>query len=333
MNNNILIDLSKDKLYNKVINIINIEDIQIKPKGSYLKFGRKKACDLDMNIFISNNYVNTLKNIISNLDKNRNKFQSIHTYFTTIEDNRIINTLKSIGYLDGLFNVINYNLQIDNNLPLSIQSEINKVAKEYEINNSLLNYIKINKLLLKLLSPTWNIDELLKGEKKYNDIIFNIYNEENMVNNKMQINCIIDNFDISYTFWFGNKPKMDKNEMKIRIVSMIKNNDINYYLVLKKFQVFLKWGYYNKIFKDKYAIKNALIIYDEISKFRNNIGDINYKVCKYERYVSIYDNDKKEKAKKKVDKYFTLLNNNSKKLYLKLSENYKKYLQQYIIYH
>jgi hypothetical protein len=125
---------------------------------------------------------------------------------------------------------------------------------------------------------------------------------------------------------------MNKNKYDVKLNSILffdKNkNVIDYYKLLKKFHTFLIWAYYNKI-KD-YKIKNMIVRdYNNIYDYRENIGNTNSKLCKYITYQKIVINsDKLEKINKMVDKYFNIINNSSKKMFLEISNKYLNILKQ-----
>jgi hypothetical protein len=78
--------------------------------GSYAKWGKEKACDMDLNerLYIEKNEI---KDIFNEYFTRLKKENLIITSLTlNIIDESIQNILKQMGYLDGLFNIHNYNI-------------------------------------------------------------------------------------------------------------------------------------------------------------------------------------------------------------------------------
>ena len=323
------INLKKDTFYNKVVQIISFNKNNIKVKGSYIKYGKEKSCDIDFDENINNDMYISLRLYINKLYENIKEIQHCDCYLDII-DERIKKTLQSIGGCNSLLEINNYNLKIDNDLPNDIKLKIQELGNIYNDTKNISDYFILYNYLLKLLSPHWNLEELKKGEKYHIDKIVNLYNSSFTF---MQVNIIVDKFSVSCTLKFNNIKIMNKNIMSIRLASIIYNNKINYYNVIKKFQVFLKWAYYNKKFKDHDLAINAIKLYNIIYDFREKIGDINYKFCTYNNYLKILTNKNKiNKVEKKIKKYFRELNEKSKTLFTEQSIKYKKYLLEYMNY-
>ena len=106
---------------------------------------------------------------------------------------------------------------------------------------------------------------------------------------------------------------------------------LSYYLLLKKFQVFLKWGYFNRIFKEHNLVKLAIITYNDIYDFREDIGIIYNKLCLLQTQIILCDNTALlQELKIQYEKDFIQFNNISKKYYYEKSKKYKIYLQNFV---
>jgi hypothetical protein len=91
----------------------------------------------------------------------------------------------------------------------------------------------------------------------------------------------------------------------------------------------VKWGYFNRIFKEKYLINKTIDTYNEIYDFRENIGDKYFKLCSIDNHLSL-EKENKDLLKKKYKNQFTEINNSSKELYDKINKLYGKYLNLYL---
>ena len=106
-----------------------------------------------------------------------------------------------------------------------------------------------------------------------------------------------------------------------------------FYLLLKKFQVFLKWGYFNRIFKEHNLVKLAIITYNDIYDFREDIGIIYNKLCLLQTQIILCDNTALlQELKIQYEKDFIQFNNISKKYYYEKSKKYKIYLQNFVTF-
>lgn len=325
------IDLSKDKFYNKIIKLIINNNYHVEVMGSYTKYGKKKACDLDIIQKIKYNFKNFINNYIQHLIKlsHNNKIKITEIKFD-IKDERIESTLKSIGYLDGNFIHKNYNINIDESLPNEIKIHIKELAKIFEHDKNFNNYLKLYFYLKDHLSPVWSIEDLKKREKIFNGRNI-IIDELEFVN--LSVDFIYNTFPINYKIYFNDRDKMKSNIIKWKLKSLITNDKINFYFVLKKFQTFLKWGYYKlgPKYRDPILAQHTVELYNNIYDFREQLGVENRKLCYYTSIAFITeDKTKLELINKKINKYFTKLNDVCKKYYLDISKDYKKYLAEHI---
>lgn len=334
-------------LINKNIDILNDSFIKIskeilsinKPiiNGSYIKYGKDKACDLDMyeniKIININNRNDILKILLDKLIINEKKIKLVRLCFY-FNDDRIKNILNQLGYISGTFQIINCNLNflIDDTLPLEIKNKINKLKNKLSIAFNIDNYIKLHNYLCKLNNTSWKLSEFKKGEKNINGIDIKLY--ETKFNN-VYIELIYDNYKITnYITFINDNSNNDIRKIKTNYYSadfydLINNKKIFYYIVLKKFQVFLKWGYFNKIFRERDLINMTIDMYNEIYEFRENIGDKYYKLCSIDNQL-VLEKENKDLLKKKYKKQLKKINKSSKELYDKVNKLYAKYLNSYL---
>jgi hypothetical protein len=320
------IDLLTDKFYKKTIKLIGIDNTN-QTRGSYLKYGKKKSCDLDLykNIFINDLQIKNqiLKNYINKIKKNEDKLIILEMKLD-IFDERINNVMNTLGHINGLFDVVNYNLTIDNNLPDNIKLNIEELDLKYRKNKDIKSYLELYYYVKSFLQPNLSFDNLLSGTVTFNDKIINIYNTNYTF---FHIEVLIDNFSVSNHISF-KKNLMDRNMYIQKINSIITNNEFDYYKILKKFQTFLKWGYYNI-----HLNSSCIDLYNKIYEFKNKLGTINYKYCKYTNLkIIVKDPSELKIIDAKIKKYYKKLNERSKKIYLNNYLDYKEYLEKYVIY-
>jgi hypothetical protein len=106
------LEYKDDPLYLEASNLIGFN--RPKPGGSYLKYGKDKACDLDMSETIS---YEELDDYLKKLILNKDKLILLDAHFNEPYELQIIK--DKLGYLDGNFKLID-NFQINedvNNLP------------------------------------------------------------------------------------------------------------------------------------------------------------------------------------------------------------------------
>lgn len=330
-------------LINKNIDIINDPFIKISKEilsiynplihGSYIKYGKDKACDLDMyeNIKIKdiNNRNNILKILLNKLITNKKKIKLIRLCFY-FNDNRIKNIINHLGYISGTFKIVDCNLNfiINDTIPLKIKEKIKKLRDKLKINFDIDNYIKLHSYLHKLNNTSWRLSEFIKGEKIINGINIKLY-ELNF--DTLYIELLYNNYKISnhITFISDNIRKIKNTYYSAEFNDLINNKKLFYYFVLKKIQVFLKWGYFNKIFKEIKLIEKTSDIYNEIYDFRENIGNKYFELCSIDNQ-RLLKKGNEELLKKEYKKLFKKINKSSKELYDKINKSYEIYLDLYV---
>jgi len=324
------IDITNDNFIKKSKEFISFSNPSL--QGSYVKYGRDKSCDLDMKeaLYIKNkdDFKNKLTEFANKINKYKKFFKLTRLYFY-FNDERINNIIKSLGYLTGTFNIKNCNLNfnIDSSLPENIKNKIYILKNKLEEDKNLKSFLNLYIYLYKLNRPSWKISEFIKGHKIINGKLFNLY-ECNFTD--VYIEIIYDNFRVSNYIEF-NETKKYKEKTKYystQLYDIINNKEIFYYSVIKKLQVFLKWGFFEKLFRD-----NAISFYNEIYNFREEIGSEYNKLCTLDNKIDLTQNvEDKSKLKKQYKLLFKKINNNCKKIYDKLSKDYLKYLDSYLRY-
>jgi hypothetical protein len=318
------IDLVNDPFIKKSKEILSIFNPKL--EGSYIKYGKEKSCDLDMKENLNaNNRNELLKKLLDKLINYQKKIKIILIKFY-FDDIRIKNILNSIGYLNGLLEIKDCNLdfEIDKTLPSKIKDKIIKRTNKLKNKLNITNYLKLYRYLHKLNIQSWKLSEFINGEKNINGRLIKLY-DTNFTD--MYIEVLIDDYRVSNYISFNKENKTKSPYYTSEIDDLINNKEIFYYYILKKIQVFLKWAYFNRIFKEKYLIDNVADTYNEIYDFREEIGNKYYKLCMLGNLLLINKEDKlKDKYKIEFDKINTL----SKNLYDKISKHYSKYLNLYL---
>ncbi len=331
--------------YSKIIDdefIIKSKELlelqQSKASGSYLRYGKDNACDLDLsedlNIHIDD-IDSVLKKYFKKLNDRKNDFILTRLSIDII-DERIKKLLNKLGNLNGLLQIENSNISIDDvskDLPKKMVNEINKLINEYNKDKTIITYVNLYMYLKNNIKPTFTISEALKGSKKFNGntIKLSDYNFTNLY-----IEVIFNNYRISNFIYFK---KLDKIDTKIWTVDLddvlidsLNANSQNkyqmsYYKLLKYFFHFLKKSYFNKIFEENKLINEIINTYNEIYDFRERIGNMNNNLCKIENMIIIESKNKQLKEDyKNVKQEFEIKCRN---YFLQVSKPYFKYLKDY----
>ncbi len=284
--------------------------------GSYARFGREKACDMDLT-----ETLNISKdNIADDLEKYFNDLKKKDVTILKISFDIINEDIKKImnhmGYIDGTLTVHEYNLK-SNNL-ISDDKNIQKLIQTYNKSNLLKDYLKLYKYLANKLYPTFTIDEAIKQTKLCIKQCNYTY---------MHIEVIYQNFRITNTVLFPNFKSNSCDKIKnFDLADTITSNyEINYYKMIKHFFHWLIKSFFDKLFKEYNLVKNIVCLYNEISDFRESIGEINNNICKLENLINNNSNNKE------LIKEHTELNqkmqSECKEYFIKISTPFNKYLK------
>jgi len=315
-----------------------LEVTKSKVSGSYLRYGKDKACDLDLSeeLDIDETEIPDLLNsYFKKLKERKNDFILTRLSFDIIDDS-IKRLIDNLGNLNGLLQIENSNIsedQINKLLPKKMVNEIKTLIKEYNDDKTILTYVNLYMYLKKNIQPIFTLEEAIKGEKKFNGEKIKI-SDYNFT--YMYIEVIFENYRVSNFVYLRkqNKPEtklwnVELNEVLIE--SLIENSknkyQMSYYKLLKNFFHFLKKGYFNKIFEERDLIDQTIDTYNEIYDFREKVGNMHNNLCKIENMILI---DKKNKKLyedyKNLKQEFEL---KCKNYFLQVSKRYSKYLREY----
>jgi len=339
-------DYSKDDFYHQINDILGYGNTKI--KGSYIKYGKDKVCDIDLNENIKYTDVETY---IKKIYSNKNKFYFIKGILN-VPYHKLEIIKNKIGYINGIFEKVSKESILNDidNLPNDLKDPLNNLIQIYINTKNINDYIKILIFIDDNLYPKWTLKELLKGTKIYHDQIYNIsdYNYD-----YLYIEIIYDNYRISNMIEFKSI-KHFNDYLIFEILEITYNNQISYYRLLKKFLVFIKWLYFKKKVKNSELNNSIIPIYNEINKFIEKLGTKYSKYCILNNKIYIlyhkinkYNNKKKknnkqiydklitkyynkiELMKKKYIKFMNKLNNKCKKKYMPYYEKFNEYLKNY----
>ncbi len=328
------IDISTDTLAIKSKEILGIN--QPKISGSYLKYGRDKACDLDMKEIMYANSINNrndiLESYINKLKEHKKEFEVVKIKIY-IDDPRIRKIMDKIGYVNGLLEIKDFDsneINIDKTLPDNIQNKIQTLINKYDDESTIENYVYLNNYLYDINYPEWSFEELIEGRKKINNVMITI-NESTFTN--MYLEIIIDDFLVSNFIHFTGLGDDSESETfkQFDLYDMTINNKISYYNLLKKIQHFIKWAYWNKLIQEKEIIRNTIFVYNQIDDFRDSIAKINNETCLIgTKSVLAKNESEKIKLEKEYESKYESFNLLSKEKYEKVAKIYSTYLSLYL---
>jgi hypothetical protein len=164
------LDYKNDSLYLDAINLIGISKPDV--GGSYLKYGKNKACDMDLSeSLMKNSFSDYIKKIISN----KKKFELLDAHIN--EPYRKLQIIKDkLGYMDGNFK--NYQKEAINNdvnnLPKELKEPIQKMLNDYQESKDINELIKLRIFVENNIYPKWTMKDLKKGELTYYEQTFKL---------------------------------------------------------------------------------------------------------------------------------------------------------------
>jgi hypothetical protein len=342
------IDYKNNELYIQAVELIGYKTPKV--GGSFVKYGQDKACDLDMSETMD---YNDFDSYINKIILNKKKFNLVKMNFD--EPYIKLNNIKNkLGYFDGNFKKIQNESIMDdvNELPNELKTNILLNINEYKENKSLNTLIKLKMFIENNLYPLWNFKDIKNRKIKYFEQIFDI-NKNNF--DVFYIEIIYNNFRISNYIIFN---KIQKNDSKMywNLYDLVFNNEINYFKLLKKIMVFVKWLYFNKLIDDNNLHNQTIFIHNYIFDYINNIGNDYKIICNIKNELDIaniklikYQRKLKKHLDKKYQKYinhyqniidtnnniyiskFNIINELSKNEYYNLTKWLVPYLTKYII--
>ncbi len=318
--------MNKSKEYiENVSNIIGIN--KCLTHGSFLKYGREKACDIDC--YEKNNNIEEFNNYIKRLysDKKNNYLELISANFN-MKHPLFYELYIKLGYLDGLLNIVHNN---SNNTILELIDKIKddqcrenilELYKDYQDKKTLDKFILLKMYVIDKVYPKWTFDDLLKGYINYYDITFKIEdkNYETFYIEVLYLKEPFKNIRISNFIEFKEFENKKSLYIEKELDNIIINNKIYYYYLVKIIMFFFKRFYYSNIIKDYNLRKNMLNIYEDIRKFREKYGELNNKYCNIKNVLDL--------ANLKIKKYNQKIKKNTENQ--KYIKNLKKYTKIYM---
>ena len=294
--------------------------------GSYARFGREKACDMDLTetLTISKDKIaDVLEKYFNDLKKKDLTILKISFDIINEDINKI---MSNMGYIDGTLTIRDYNLtsstSYDKNKLITDYKNINKLIETYNKTSLLKDYLKLYKYLSEKLHPVFTIDEAIK--------------QTNLCIKKckftyMHIEVIYQNFRITNTVLFPNFKTISCDKIKKFNLddTVTADYEINYYKMIKHFFHWLIKSFFDKLFKEYNIVKNIVCLYNEISDFRESIGEINNNICKLENLL--INNSNNKELIKEYNELNHKMQADCKEYFIKISGQFNKYLKNNFI--
>ena len=313
---------------NEIKNILQLTNVEIKMLGSYKRFGKNYACDLDfnqnLNDFNRDTFLSTLNNYINKLYQNKNNFTFITSYFDMkhkiLDDlyNLLppINGLYELDAINEIDEILNKKIneinKIINLLPIKLKNRIYLRYNNYLQNKSLINYALLLSFVKEKIKPIWSLNKLRSGVLEYYGETFKISDYDYTY---FYVEIFYKNFKAS-NYLYIKKDIGDNNTFfNVDVTTLIKNNQISYIIAIKNYINFLKWFIYSKKITRYDKINKIVNLHNRVFDFRYNVSNIYNKICKIDNKYDI--------LKIKIKKY-------KKKLKLKNNIIYKNKIQKYI---
>lgn len=356
------IDLSTDEYYNDVKNIIIIPNSNTIIKGTYKKYGKENACDMDITqslIYENGKIPDKFFEYIKNLKANKSKIHLVKSRIK-IKHRILENLYKELGHLNGNLEIINNGREEDikniiNQLSDNLRTPILELYDKYLNNKNLYNYVSLKKYIKSYFYPFWSFDDILKKEIDYEGVNISI-NKDLPDMLVYFIEIIYKRFRVSNVIFIGVKHShaeiYKKSSLQVSGILdelYIDENHLDYYKLLKSFINFIKFLYINKLLTEFPLIKNNIKLYDDLNEFKKKLGENRHHECintnmmdiaylKLQKYTKLNNKDKIKKYQRKYDKYHNRdvnaninLSKLCKQKYLEVAVRYKKYLQNNII--
>ena len=295
--------------------------------GSYNKYGKENVCDLDLNEIYrkpKDTFISNFNNYIDKLIKYKKQYIFIRSHFDA--DHSILRKIyNTLGYMDGKLEIQYDNIDMITNdviiLPTELKNELMVYIEKYKTNKSIETFSKLLLFINNKKTPLWTLKDLKRGYVEYYNETFKI---SDMNYSSFHIDIMYENFKVSNNIKF--EKDRDEKYITIPIYYIYSDNMIFYYFIIKKFLFFIKWLYFKRLIKEQYLYKNAIILYNKIFDFRNQIGKMYNKTClvKYKIFM----------IKLKIKKYEKKINKDSENItYSRKLEKYSKMLNYMIIFY
>jgi hypothetical protein len=312
---------TKDIYIEDINNIIGVK--KCLTRGTFVKHGLEKACDIDSNENVTNfdDFINYIKRLSKNKDivLKISEFNLKHPLFDSI--------YTKLGSLDGSFNIILPEINTNNDINNDINniSDINikqTILNLYNSSNNLENFIKLKEYVYNLITPQWTFDEILIGKKEHHGIIFKL-SDKTFTNYYIEVIYLKKPYKymtLSNFIFFKNMHEASKI-LKTELINIINNSNIDYYKVVKYVAVLLKKLFFSHEIKNYKLKKQFAKIYEYIYNLRFKYGNLNHNNCININKVFIYN--------LKLLKYQKKNNKTNKDTYMKKINKYTKLIEKY----
>jgi hypothetical protein len=350
------LDYIHDEFFIEVKELIEYQNIIL--YGSYSRYGKNKACDMDCNEFIDKSYfISNFINYINKLITNKKKKFFYFIYARFNEPYKKLEIIRNkLGYLNGSLNnhtdILKDKSIINdiNQLPIKLKTPLYELFMNYVNDNTLSNFIKIRMFIKQYIYPNWTLKQLLKGTITYYDQQYNIANGNYTY---FTYEIIYKNFRISNYIKFEKDTYVNLGYVESKLHYIIINDNIFYYKLLKLFMYFIKWLFFN-VRTEKELHNSIITVYNNCFHFIDKIGEDNNKCGLIKNQIDIYKiklNKNKRKYKKtnnkkyiekitqyenkikiKQEKYLNgikSINDSSFNYFSKVITNYKYYFENY----
>ncbi len=280
--------------------------------GSYIRFGKKNAGDMDIKEIhynrndipeVLHNYGLRLKNNLHKIDK-LTKITLKYEQGILITDPVIYQILSKMGTLNGILEIVNYDPSLKNVDISMLPKNKQEVVRKYIEKQTLDTFLKILQFFV------------VRHNLTVDDLINNNFYSKNII--RLRVNIIQDGYKVEYGLDFGKPIRNFKIDIKDFYSK--DNGSINYYFLLKKLHNILKRGVYvTRDFRpeEEYKANQAI---EDIEIFRNQNSKLNQDILKYE----IQQDDKKMKF------LYNKLNNMAKKLVHSIQNDLSRYLSTFV---
>ena len=334
------LNLSQNTYAQSILSILSFQG-KAKLKGSYPRLGKDKSCDCDLFeiIYWSPSFWSNWNQYFTRLEQAPIQLLELDL---RIDHPDIIDILSHLGHLNGLYEIqlptdslfhdskkMIALIQSKSKIPKTIQQKIIDLYQTYQKDSSLYAYMKLYMTLRELKRESWTIEEVKKKKKVY--LSYEMDLEKNQKMDRITIECLYDDFRSSITLEiiYPGQKKKSMSDLDTLDFGMkyLWHND--FYHLLKKMSVFLKWYYYHHMKSEK-----VIEHYNEIYEFREKVTPYYIELCK--QYVQ--ELKKKNRVLKKIEQTMEEMMENTmysfelmcSNLYNQIVTSYRNELKMYI---